>query len=235
MELDLDLDDELEKYTLLQDEQELKESIHDDNYLVEDEPEDRFAPTSRNYAIHVRGVDDMSTEDVKAYVNDPEDLSNIEWIDDTSCNLVLKSETAAKQLASELVEESLDSFDHKTLLKAKPFIRGDKAVNELFIRIATEDDIKRRGSRYRSQYYKIYGSRDNQFSQQRVDARKEQQERMNRNGGDGRSVFERLGNRVERRRDSRSASPVRARSASPIQDIPDRLKQRLGKRQEEEE
>ena len=61
---------------------------------------------------------------------------------------------------------------------------------------------------------------------------------MSKNGGDGRSVFERLGNRVtegrprgrgrRERRSSRSASPIK-------RDIPDHLKQRLGSRRDDDD
>ncbi|KAI9263750.1 hypothetical protein BY458DRAFT_548027 [Sporodiniella umbellata] len=247
MELDLEMDEEFKAYDEAQEQQNVRELNATDaedakssTYLVEDEPIDRFEPDPRNVAIYLRGVDDLSTDQVRTYANNSENLVSVEWIDDTSCNLVMNSVENAQALAGELLlEDTLESLNHRTLLKAKPLVQDEKTVDSLFIRIATEDDIKRRGARFRSQYYKVYGHKGHEISQERVEARKELKERMSRSGGDGRSVFERLGNRVsrsERRRDRRSASPVRERSASPVQhDIPERLKQRLGKKQEKKE
>nr|XP_039258189.1 nuclear cap-binding protein subunit 3-like isoform X1 [Styela clava] len=49
-------------------------------------------------AIHLRGLDDMSTEDIFSFFSD-HFPSHIEWIDDTSCNVVWKdTESAASAL-----------------------------------------------------------------------------------------------------------------------------------------
>lgn len=45
-------------------------------------------------AVHLRGLDDMSTDDIFKFFADHYP-SHIEWIDDTSCNVVWKDETSA--------------------------------------------------------------------------------------------------------------------------------------------
>ena len=50
----------------------------------------------RAEVIHLYGVDVMSTEEVLVYFRDYSPL-RIEWIDDSSCNVIFSSEAAAKR------------------------------------------------------------------------------------------------------------------------------------------
>lgn len=152
-------------------------------------------------------------------------------------NLVFDTAENAKKMAESILVEATD-MDHKTLQKAKPFVSDDITCDQLSIRIATDEDIKRQGARERSRYYKIYGIQNEKLPKDKAEARRELIDRMSKNGGDGRSVFERLGNRVtegrprgrgrRERRSSRSASPIK-------RDIPDHLKQRLGSRRDDDD
>jgi hypothetical protein len=202
--------------------------------LVADESIDRFEALPRPTAIFLLGVDDMSTQDITTYCNQPS-LEKVEWINDSACNLVFKTEEEAHSALGTLLADATVAVDHRTLVTARSFVNtaeNDKTHN-LFVRISTDEDIKVRGARHQSRYYLIHGKEegDKHLSEERQDARKEHRERMKKSGGDGRSVFSRLGNTVERRR---SVSPVREeersikRDRSVERDIPQHLKNRLG-------
>ncbi|CEG71855.1 hypothetical protein RMATCC62417_07516 [Rhizopus microsporus] len=234
----MDLDLELEQELTHDDVQVPEEPIIESNIqLVADEPMDRFEALPRPTAIYLYGVNEMSTEDVKTYAGRPEALQKVEWIDDSSCNLVFDTAEDAKKVAESILIEATD-MDHKTLQKAKPFMSDDITCDQLSIRIATDEDIKRQGARERSRYYKIYGIQNEKLPKDKAEARRELIDRMSKNGGDGRSVFERLGNRVteERPRGRGRRERRSSRSASPIKrDIPDHLKQRLGSRRDDDD
>ncbi|KAG1162313.1 hypothetical protein G6F37_002260 [Rhizopus arrhizus] len=207
--MDLDLDEELSKYTTPQDQlsepiQEDKDSQdqHDEKEqdgkeevkLVSDEPFDRFEALPRPVAIFLHGVNDMSTEQVVAYCNHPQGLK-VEWIDDSACNLVMTTASEAKELAESLLvdKDEINQLNHKTLLKTKPFRdEHDEVLDTLSLRIATDEDVKRRGASERSRYYRIYGTDRTKLRKETIQSRKEMIDRMSKNGGDGRSVFDRL-------------------------------------------
>ncbi|KAG7118016.1 hypothetical protein HYQ45_015637 [Verticillium longisporum] len=57
--------------------------------------------------VHIRGLDTLSTEDVKAFVEDHFGRVNkVEWIDDESANLVFQSEDAAQDALRALSAQS---------------------------------------------------------------------------------------------------------------------------------
>jgi hypothetical protein len=202
--------------------------------LVADEPIDRFEALPRPTALFLHGVDDMSTADITAYANSPL-VTKIEWINDSSCNLACATAEDALTVAASLLPTP-QTLDHRTLVPAKPFTKpteedDQKASIPLFLRISTDEDVKERGARERSRYYLLHGSEDRPVTKERREARREHIERMQKNGGDGRDVFSRLGNKVAPSGRSRSRSPERndARvSQSRTRDVPDRLKSRLG-------
>ncbi|KAK4518368.1 C2 domain-containing protein [Mucor velutinosus] len=241
MDLDLELDAELERElaadlesstTAPQATKELDVKPKLDMMLVGDEPTDRFEALPRPTAIFLHGVDEMSTTDITTYTNSPL-LVKVEWINDSSCNLAFKTKEDASQVAQTLLSQPVPALDHRTLVAAKPFQN-----HPLSIRIATDEDIKERGARERSRYYLLHGVEDQPLSEDRREARKAHVERMQKNGGDGRDVFSRLGSKVppvERRSSrNRSRSPARSegrsikRERSVEREIPNHLKSRLG-------
>ncbi|KAL0135329.1 hypothetical protein V8B55DRAFT_1555947 [Mucor lusitanicus] len=240
MDLDLELDAELERElaadleapttttTAPEATTDVKPNLAD-TMLVGDEPVDRFEALPRPTAIFLHGVDDMSTADITAYANSPL-LVKVEWINDSSCNLAFKTQEDASQVAQTLLSEPVPALDHRTLVAAKPFEN-----HPLSIRIATDEDVKERGARERSRYYLLHGVEDQPLSEERREARKAHVDRMQKNGGDGRDVFSRLGSKVPPRNSrDRSRSPTRSegrnikRERSVEREIPDRLKSRLG-------
>ncbi|GAN05340.1 hypothetical protein MAM1_0088d04810 [Mucor ambiguus] len=243
MDLDLELDAELERELAADLESsttapaqtsatksDVKPKL--DAMLVGDEPIDRFEALPRPTAIFLHGVDDMSTADITTYANSPL-LVKVEWINDSSCNLAFKTEEDASQVAQTLLSQPVSALDHRTLVAAKPF-----QTHPLSIRIATDEDVKERGARERSRYYLLHGVEDQPLGEERKEARKAHMERMQKNGGDGRDVFSRLGSKappVERRSTrNRSRSPTKSegrsikRERSVEREIPNHLKSRLG-------
>ncbi|KAI9469851.1 MAG: hypothetical protein EXX96DRAFT_587638 [Benjaminiella poitrasii] len=210
--------------------------------LVGDEPVDRFEALPRHNALFLHGVDDMSTQEIEQYVDSPL-LVKVEWINDSSCNLSFSTEEDASTIADTLVLKKGSALDHRTLVPAKPYLitSDDHRVVDLFVRVATDEDVKERGARVRSRYYQLHGIDGQELTEERRLARKEHIERMKRNGGDGSDVFSRLGRKVEpQSRRNRSRSPDRnsnrlistaARRREKVsveKEIPEHLKSRLG-------
>ncbi|XP_034033484.1 nuclear cap-binding protein subunit 3 [Thalassophryne amazonica] len=68
------------------------------NVLLDKDNMKKAIPTLRLEAVHVTGVDDMSTQDVFGYFKEYPP-AHIEWIDDTSCNVVwLDDDTSIRAL-----------------------------------------------------------------------------------------------------------------------------------------
>jgi hypothetical protein len=205
------------------------ETQQEDVKLVSDETVDRFEALPRPTALFLHGVDDMSTKEISSYCHHA-DLVKVEWINDSSCNLAFTTQEQAQEALKELVVDKDQDVNHLQLTPAKPFVNEDGESFSLFIRISTDEDIKERGARERSRYYKIHGTENENISKERKESRKEHYERMNKSGGDGRSVFSRLGSKR-----NRSLSPSQKetrelkRERTPEErEIPDRLKSRLG-------
>jgi Nuclear cap-binding protein subunit 3 len=107
----------------------------------------------RPEAVHVRGVDNLSTEDVTGYVKQlfPEDFK-IEWIDDTSLNVVYLSAEIATSAIQALSSDYIESLPLTTLRPAKS-VTDPKSIDGIKIRIATLGDKKEKGARDRSRWY----------------------------------------------------------------------------------
>lgn len=104
--------------------------------------------------MHVRGVDNLSTDDVKLYVNHlfPEQDFKIEWIDDTSLNVVYSSAEIATSAIQALSSHYIESLPPATLRPAKS-VTEPKSIDGIKVRIAAMGDKKERGARDRSRWY----------------------------------------------------------------------------------
>ncbi|XP_030602036.1 nuclear cap-binding protein subunit 3 [Archocentrus centrarchus] len=75
-----------------------EESVGQRNVFLDKDAMKKAIPRLRMEAIHVMGVDDMSTQDVFGYFKEYPP-AHIEWIDDTSCNVVwLDDDTSIRAL-----------------------------------------------------------------------------------------------------------------------------------------
>lgn len=108
----------------------------------------------RYEAVHVRGVDNLSTDDVQLYGSTlfPSFEFKVEWIDDTSLNLVYESPEVATSALQALSSAHIEQLPTSTLRPAKT-LTGEKSIEGLKVRIAFNGDKKERGARDRSRWY----------------------------------------------------------------------------------
>jgi hypothetical protein len=109
----------------------------------------------RAEAIHVRGVDNLSTDDIKLYLASvcPDTaFVKLEWIDDTSLNVVYDFDDVAATALTALTAEHVEPVPITTLRPAKS-LEGEKNIDGLQVRIAFPSDRKERGARDRSRWY----------------------------------------------------------------------------------
>ncbi|KAF5595414.1 hypothetical protein FPCIR_4452 [Fusarium pseudocircinatum] len=130
--------------------------------VAEDEPPTDDSKTLIPTKIHIKGVDSLHTTDIKAYVKAHfGDVDRIEWIDDSSANLLFPSEPTARDAIVAL--SSVPVADASALaigetLPAKPF--GGKPEISLQVRFAVQSDKKEVGAALRSRYYLLHPEHD---------------------------------------------------------------------------
>jgi hypothetical protein len=112
--------------------------------------------------IHIKGVDSLHTNDIKAYVKSHfGDVERVEWIDDSSANLLFPSEPTARDaivaLSSVPVADATALAVGETL-PAKPF--ESKPEISLQVRFAVSSDKKEVGAALRSRYYLLHPEHD---------------------------------------------------------------------------
>eukprot|EP00128_Syssomonas_multiformis_P019081 Colp12_sorted_trinity150504_noHs@18016 len=137
--------------------------------------EERVDPTLeseyRPQAIHMYGTDELSTKDIMRYFGEYQP-SFIEWINDSSCNVVWDDEFTAKRalrgmgtplppgsLMSEHPDVENIAVDNEEKvgcwwMKA----RAHELAPNLLIRLATKADVKKPGAAKRSLYYLTHGN-----------------------------------------------------------------------------
>ncbi|KAH8815764.1 hypothetical protein F5884DRAFT_192513 [Xylogone sp. PMI_703] len=107
--------------------------------------------------IHIRGLDNLTEKDVKSFATEHFSQANIErveWIDDTSANLVYSSAEVAKEAlmafsATEIADVMQLGF--LQTIPAKPL--SSHSQTSLQIRFAVQGDRKQAGARDRSRFY----------------------------------------------------------------------------------
>ncbi|EXJ87112.1 hypothetical protein A1O3_04070 [Capronia epimyces CBS 606.96] len=116
--------------------------------------------------VHIRGVDDMHTNDILALVHDnlseAGDDVRVQWIDDTSANICFKDNATAKRshlalLATPITVDELmiAPFELRT---AKPL--ASRPASMLVVRVAQQGDRKKKGARDASRYYLLHPDQD---------------------------------------------------------------------------
>ncbi|KAH6890003.1 hypothetical protein B0T10DRAFT_44903 [Thelonectria olida] len=229
MDLDIEMDDavdttldvpiaESEHNDILQpDEPEEPGEVADDDPPVDDSK--TIVPTK----VHVRGVDTLHTSDIKDYVKAHFGLvDRVEWIDDTSANLIFSSEPTARDaivaLSAVPVADATALAIGETL-PAKPF--EGKPETNLHIRFAVLSDRKEAGAALRSRYYLLHPEHDPEERRRR---HQENRSRYRDRDGD----YRRDGDRREHGRQRRhSDEDVETFEASMYDDTP-RARSRRG-------
>ncbi|KAI1098545.1 hypothetical protein F4804DRAFT_121294 [Jackrogersella minutella] len=126
--------------------------------------------------VHIRGLDIMDPEDVKSYVagHSPEDrVESIEWIDDSSANLLFNSDSAATRALSSLIAEGIDDVAQlplRKLIHAKPYSKKPEVT--LQVRLAMTSDKKQAGAASRSRFYLLNPAYDPEERRRRSEARR---------------------------------------------------------------
>ncbi|KAI3400166.1 hypothetical protein diail_4051 [Diaporthe ilicicola] len=124
---------------------------------VSNEPVGDDAPTVIPNKVHVRGLEVLDETQLKQYVSTHvggKGADRIEWVDDSSANLVFNSESAAQDALKILAAvEILDATQLPPLevLPAKPFPERPEVA--LQVRFALESDRKVKGAAQRSRFY----------------------------------------------------------------------------------
>ncbi|KAL6863199.1 hypothetical protein ACO1O0_003443 [Amphichorda felina] len=164
MDLDIEMDDATQEPLM-----EEPSRSNADEILQPDEPEELGEVVEEGDAepagdesktlvptkVHIRGLDTLNTDDIKTYVRSHYGSTDrVEWIDDSSANLVFGSESAARDALIAL--SSIEIVDPSALapgesLPAKSF--DGKPEISLHIRLAVVSDKKQPGAALRSRFY----------------------------------------------------------------------------------
>ena len=114
----------------------------------------------------MRGVDDLSTNDVKAFVAQhypAHSAARIEWIDDSSVNIVFDTPQIAQEALAALIGTSMGLLNTAVqpvieLVNAKPF--QDRPGIQLQVRTAMSSDIKKPRAHEASRFYMMHPEHD---------------------------------------------------------------------------
>eukprot|EP00039_Didymoeca_costata_P004551 m.74134 g.74134 ORF g.74134 m.74134 type:complete len:259 (+) comp12448_c0_seq2:143-919(+) len=114
---------------------------------------------SRPQAIHIYGTDSMSTEDILWLFNKYRP-SHLEWINDSSCNVVWNDNQTAHHILQSLGMQL--SVAHVEKLSNENQATGTvwfalPGPQALVMRLATSGDVKKFGAQNSSLYYKVHG------------------------------------------------------------------------------
>ncbi|KAH8772865.1 hypothetical protein F5883DRAFT_414553 [Diaporthe sp. PMI_573] len=124
---------------------------------VNNEPTGDDSPTVQPNKVHIRGLEALDENQLKQYVSanvGGKGADRIEWVDDSSANLVFNSESAAQDALKLLAAvEILDvtQLPPSEVLPAKPI--PEKPEVALQVRFALESDRKAKGAAQRSRFY----------------------------------------------------------------------------------
>lgn len=149
--------------------------------------------------VHIRGLDNLTTADIKAFVEEHytgDVVKRVEWIDDTSANLIFDTSEAATDALI-----ALSAQDSADVLSLRPAKQASTHPNtQLEIRQAIAADIKLPGAKDRSRFYllnpeydpdnrianrkrRYHGDRNGSYKRRRSD------DRQNRAGSSDGSAF----------------------------------------------
>ena len=127
--------------------------------------------------IHIRGLGDFSEDDILTFAQEnfqTEEPPRIQWIDDTSANLIYPSRDVALQAILAFTSEPTTANEiHNAPLQ----LRSAKSLSRrplvpLEVRIAVVGDRKKKGARHESRYYLFHPEVDpGEYKRRRFDQR----------------------------------------------------------------
>ncbi|KFY43585.1 hypothetical protein V494_01910, partial [Pseudogymnoascus sp. VKM F-4513 (FW-928)] len=175
MDIDMGLDLDIgQDYSNLDVEQDTQIELHPDLSAapISTDPTDPASTVVTPHKIHLRGLDDLTTKDIKSFVEEysaGQPYERVEWIDDTSANILYSSPEAASAALQTFVATEQLPASHSTLdmLPAKPFPNFPNT--RLMVRLAVESDKKQPGARERSRFYLLNPEHEPQERRSRDD------------------------------------------------------------------
>lgn len=138
---------------------------------VAEEPE-VLAPTK----VHIKGLDVLKPDDIKAYIAEhftESPYERVEWIDDSSANLIFESEPLAARALEALTVEPIQDVAQlpiQKLLQAKPYTQMPDV--HLKVRMAVVSDKKQAGAAQRSRFYLLNPEYDPEERHRRSETRR---------------------------------------------------------------
>ncbi|KFY12646.1 hypothetical protein V492_03754, partial [Pseudogymnoascus sp. VKM F-4246] len=175
MDIDMGLDLDIgQDYSNIDVEQDTQIELHPDLSAapISTDPTDPASTVVTPNKIHLRGLDDLTTKDIKSFAEEysaGQPYERVEWIDDTSANILYSSPEAASAALQTFVATEQLPASHSTLdmLPAKPFPNFPNT--RLTVRLAVEGDKKQPGARERSRFYLLNPEHEPQERRSRDD------------------------------------------------------------------
>ncbi|EEP81850.1 predicted protein [Uncinocarpus reesii 1704] len=182
-------------------------SFEDSNLLISNE-EPQFEK------VHIRGVDELATDDIKRFASEHfqiEEPARIEWIDDTSANIVYNSPEVGLQALAAFTQQSMEESGDSALPSLR--LRTAKALSThpdsvLQVRSAVKTDRKKTSEHRRRK------GLDDKFDETMYDDSRDASRGSSRDGMRGRrkgvdDLFPEHSEKSTGRLRDRSASPIR--------------------------
>lgn len=114
--------------------------------------------------VHLRGVDDLSTDNIRTFASDYYSDADpyVQWVDDTSVNLVYKDKTHARSAILSFSQQEITTDDVASnpfeLRTAKPLVTNPGSM--LTVRVAKMADRKKKNAHEASRYYLMHPESD---------------------------------------------------------------------------
>ncbi|KAF8422435.1 hypothetical protein EV426DRAFT_169286 [Tirmania nivea] len=176
--------------------------------------------------VHLRGVDTMATGDIEVWarkwVGEEGGLVKVQWIDDSSCNLIFPTAVHAQNALNLLTEPNppmLGGITQPTPVQQADLllIRAARICEahpnaRLEVRLARVDDVKQKGARERSRFYLFNPEYDRGEEYERRRRGRREPRRDNRDpspNGDGDYQRRRYGRREHARRIAESGDAAK--------------------------
>ena len=123
------------------------------NGVEEVKEEGEFDPNeTQPTKVHVRGLDQLNTNQIEQWMGEyvsPDLFRRVQWIDDTSANLIFDTEVAAADALNAL--SAVEGSEPLELRKAKEL--STHPEQNLQVRLAIVTDVKTKGAKERSAFY----------------------------------------------------------------------------------
>jgi hypothetical protein len=120
-------------------------------------PSDPDAMQMTPHKVHLRGLDNLTSSDIEAFAFEHfsgAKFDKVEWIDDTSANLVYGTPTLALEALTAFTDADMGDMSQippLQMIAAKPVPLHPKT--RLYVRLAVAGDRKQAGARERSRFY----------------------------------------------------------------------------------